>query len=116
MPYMVRFISRSLTIYLNQINELVYENTQEQYKKAPKFISLRVLRYRTYAAQVYENLKSFKDNYLSVPYLRELSGIYDIIWRINIKKVISSDCFIRFVVENVSLISGEISSILLSSL
>ncbi|PKC09381.1 hypothetical protein RhiirA5_415757 [Rhizophagus irregularis] len=50
---------------------------------------------------------SLEDNYLSSPQL-SITDIfllfpendsYDIIWKINIKKMISSDCFIRFIVE-----------------
>ncbi|UZO23310.1 uncharacterized protein OCT59_015653 [Rhizophagus irregularis] len=50
---------------------------------------------------------SLEDNYLSSPQLSITdifllfpeNDCYDIIWKINIKKIISSDCFIRFIVE-----------------
>ncbi|PKY33251.1 TPR-like protein [Rhizophagus irregularis] len=50
---------------------------------------------------------SLEDNYLSSPQLSITdifllfpeNDCYDIIWKINIKKMISSDCFIRFIVE-----------------
>lgn len=59
----------------------------------------------------------FKDNYLSLPKFcitdisdEILSSLCGIIWSINIIKIISSECSIKFIVkqENVSLIYSKI--------
>ena len=43
---------------------------------------------------------------LSLPeFYIKLCGYYSVIWKINVKKIISADCFVKFIVkEKVSLI------------
>uniref|UniRef100_U9TY52 Uncharacterized protein n=1 Tax=Rhizophagus irregularis (strain DAOM 181602 / DAOM 197198 / MUCL 43194) TaxID=747089 RepID=U9TY52_RHIID len=49
---------------------------------------------------------SFKDNNLSLPEFSMVDLLdkhYDIIWKINIKQIFSSDCFIKFIIEKGSI-------------